>query len=1406
MLLGDAGSGKSIEFQHECEGLGDAAVLCSARDFVTFDIRPEWSDKTLFIDGLDEIRAGTADGRPALDEIRKRLDQLGWPTYRISCREADWLGSNDRRSLERDTPSGEVAVLRLDPLNGVSQRELLAQHLDENDLHAFASSDPHGDISAMLGNPLTLQLLARAFAHGGSSWPKNRLDTFDLACRRMVQERNDEHTAATPSSAPTVEDLLAASGELCALALLSGVDHFSLGPDDDGSPHMVLDQLLPFDAGTAAGNTNVRRRALGTKLFSGVHDPGSVASQPRVSPLHRQIAEFLGGRFLAGLVKNGLPVQRVVALMISPHDGRVVTSLRGLSAWFAGHSREALDRLVDADPVGIGLYGDISRLNGDQKQRLLRTLAGYAVEDSLLGHQWRDNPDAGYRDSTAWAFRSIVDGETVEVAADLLRGQADDFASDRIARFLLRVCAEVEGANREAAKPLTESALAIAREPDWSARTRRAALSAFVHLETDREVRDDRLMALLTDIAGRRLADPDDDLAGLAMRELYPHRVTPAAVWSYLGIRARENYHGAFGSFWSYDIVNQSSAQNAADVMDALWASLLEQEGLRSGIDDVLRRRAQDMMPIQLLVKALDELGDDADIERLFGWLAAAATCGTDVRPYARQGLHDAALKALEQSSPEEVERWGYGGDEDQTVADRYADPAGPVRAWLERRPETQRRLYLEWLNVCCGHGRLEDRAWFLRTPLFFSKLPRDLGRWCLEQALVLETSDPDFAKDILRNVVSQQLTDADVNEGLTLDHVSDATNSSPLLSAKLERLLAAVPLDGKRAVLKAEMREAARENCRKEHEHRQQWADHIRDNLRALSDGSFPLNQLDYLAHIYFGHRPGSNREGSGEERLAEFLEKDDQLTAAVSDALAEAVFVAELPTVDETISLSAQSQHAWAAWPLFAGLQLVERHEPDRLELLDDERKRQVVATYFCVPNSLDRPPPWLQRWSAGDPELVSDVFVRSVIGDVRAGSEWSSALAELNELGFDDATMRRVRRRVLKAFPTSAPIRQLKMLDSLLFGVLREPATTGVQDVIDAKLAAKSLTVAQRARWLAAAVFLFQDSYVAELAEFATRHPAGSYRLAEFLHHELGPRWGGDFHFAARLAPTTLEVLVHVLGGAFEPFDLNGAHTVAVNASEWVSDFINQLSAAPESDATEALQRLEQLPEMSAWHDSLRHAREEQSRLRSDTEYRVPTVSEVQRTLGGGVPANAADLTALTVDWLDDIAVEMRGSPGDPWQPFWNVDLHGRPEGPRPENVCRNAIMAALRERARPLSEVELTREPSAAADKRADIGVSCFGSRVPIEIKLDSSRDLWHAMRRQLIGLYTTNPATDGYGIYLVLWFGGEDVPSPPSGRRPSSPLELTEMLKQNLSTDEARKISVRVIDVTKPGTA
>ena len=122
VLLGDPGSGKTTAFEQECKALGQDAQFVAARDFQKFepDDHPEWWGKTLFIDGLDEIRAGASDARQPFDDIRRRIDQLGKPPFRLSGRAADWLGANDEAKLTSVTQDGKVpTVLLLNPLTGL---------------------------------------------------------------------------------------------------------------------------------------------------------------------------------------------------------------------------------------------------------------------------------------------------------------------------------------------------------------------------------------------------------------------------------------------------------------------------------------------------------------------------------------------------------------------------------------------------------------------------------------------------------------------------------------------------------------------------------------------------------------------------------------------------------------------------------------------------------------------------------------------------------------------------------------------------------------------------------------------------------------------------------------------------------------------------------------------------------------------------------------------------------------------------------------------------------------------------------------------------------------------------------------------------------------------------------------
>ena len=68
VLIAEPGAGKTTAFETEAAKQG--AVCVTVRNFLRFD-KPEWRDTTLFLDGLDESRAGPGDRRTPLDGIVK---------------------------------------------------------------------------------------------------------------------------------------------------------------------------------------------------------------------------------------------------------------------------------------------------------------------------------------------------------------------------------------------------------------------------------------------------------------------------------------------------------------------------------------------------------------------------------------------------------------------------------------------------------------------------------------------------------------------------------------------------------------------------------------------------------------------------------------------------------------------------------------------------------------------------------------------------------------------------------------------------------------------------------------------------------------------------------------------------------------------------------------------------------------------------------------------------------------------------------------------------------------------------------------------------------------------------------------------------------------------------------------
>ena len=294
VLLGDPGSGKSTAFETEYEEVQEDASPVSASKFRArrLDCHPEWRARTLFIDGLDEIRAGSPDARTPLDEICERLDALGRPRFRLSCREADWLGANDWKHLKDVSPNSKVVILRLDPLTDADIVQILNGRPDIDDAEDFIASARTKGVDSLLTNPLTLDLLARVVARGGR-WPEGRREVFEAACLEMAREHNEEHRlAARPilqCALPDAGELVEAAGRLCAVQLIAGFEGYALGDDSARGDYPAVERCK-------YKRPDRLRAALSTKLFKAAR-----VGEGLFDPVHRHIAEFLAARHIAGV-------------------------------------------------------------------------------------------------------------------------------------------------------------------------------------------------------------------------------------------------------------------------------------------------------------------------------------------------------------------------------------------------------------------------------------------------------------------------------------------------------------------------------------------------------------------------------------------------------------------------------------------------------------------------------------------------------------------------------------------------------------------------------------------------------------------------------------------------------------------------------------------------------------------------------------------------------------------------------------------------------------------------------------------------------------------------------------------------------------------------------------------------
>lgn len=756
VLLGDPGAGKTSSFEKEAGESGGKYVR--ARDFATFEPGAEYQGKTLFIDGLDEMRADGGDGRTPLDYIRKHLDRLGRPRFRISCREADWLGASDNEALKRVSPDGEIIALHLAPLSNSDIAEILRHKPEIADAEDFMRQATEHGLEGLLRNPQTLNLLVDAV--GGDAWPQSRTQVYEMACSKLVSEPNPEHRQAKREKALPAKALLDAAGYLCAIQLLSGVAGFALDESREDKEHPcwkgLTEQGLPL------------LHALKTNIFQ-------KNGEERRIPAHRSIAEFLGARYLASRIKsNGLPFGRVLALLTG-EDGGVVTDLRGLAAWLAVHCLSGRRTLIERDPLGVVLYGDVRDFPAQDKLLVFAALKNEAQRYPwFVSERWSSS---SFNTSIGALCTKDMEPTLREMLASSSREEADQALLDCV------LDAIEHGDSLPALADLLE---AIVRDVSYWPTVRNSAIAALLHVVQDGR---SKLLKLAEDIRASIVEDSDDELLGALLSDLYPRIIPSSEIFDYLHPEKSDRHIGSYSMFWSYRLPDAAAREDLPLLLDKLTQAL---PAMRNTLDDYRTNR----MAGKLLVRGLEEHGDAITDERLYKWLGVGL------------GEHD-------------------GPRLDREYTER-------ISAWFATRPTRYKAVIEYGASLCANYENTWDCMSCCVMRLYGAPDPADIGVWYLQKAAAEQHAD---LSEFYFNQSVQLLIQQSGQNELTfpaLEFLEAWINAYPKFQVWLEPFISR-QIGNRRQEYAIRNRERKAEQQKQKSE----WVGYYRNHIAAICDGS---------------------------------------------------------------------------------------------------------------------------------------------------------------------------------------------------------------------------------------------------------------------------------------------------------------------------------------------------------------------------------------------------------------------------------------------------------------------------------------------------------------------------------------------------------------------------------------
>lgn len=548
VLLGSPSMGKTSEFEYQhakCRVRGQHAFLTRWQDWTDGDDLLDLVDDpvafraalasgqpvTWFVDSLDEGRlqsqAAFARLQASLKELQRR-GQLAMLRLRLSCRASEWRANDQdglRRLFEQHSPPAPVVVaVRLLPLTEPAVRTLSAEKLPTTaQVEAFMTAMRARHVSMLAGHPLVLALMLDEYRESGRLGG-DRTAVYDAAVDRLIREANTFRLGG-PSPATSLKQRRRAAEELAARLVLGG-HSLVARPEHLRAPGVLDAEQVPVD-------TTELRAVLETGLFFKLGDESH-------GFLHRGFAEFLAARRLAEGLESGWPLRSVLPLFPTAQGG-VPSPLRETAAWLAGLVPAFQSWLVQHDPATACL-GDTLRYTPANRLALVKMLAG-----RYRDRRWQTEFDR-FGDLAATIpeteLRQLLDRGNGLAVREMAINMVETSARDEFHDLLM------------------ERALDDREDP--AVRTRAVMVLGAANAAGYATP----LSALLTLDAA---LDPEDEICGAVLHQLYPDHLTTGQAVSALRVQRAAGVSGLFRLFWNHEFLQRLPA-HAADRHESLQA------------------------------------------------------------------------------------------------------------------------------------------------------------------------------------------------------------------------------------------------------------------------------------------------------------------------------------------------------------------------------------------------------------------------------------------------------------------------------------------------------------------------------------------------------------------------------------------------------------------------------------------------------------------------------------------------------------------------------------------------------------------------------------------------------------------------------------------------------------------